>query len=103
MGHARTLHRRSPMTSKKNPKKAKKEVKRLGPLIIADMTPNDRAVFQTQFWGRVTKIDGECWHWNGAQTKATLTYGTVWFRQRTMRAHRAAYEITHGPIPAGKV
>lgn len=45
------------------------------------------------FWTRVTKT-GECWLWTGRTHNG---YGMVANR----RAHRVAWELTHGPIPDG--
>lgn len=46
--------------------------------------------------GRITKTD-TCWLWPTAKGG----YGAVWFNGRTCGAHRAVYEIFHGPIPKG--
>ena len=49
----------------------------------------------------VEKLDtsGDCWLFTGA--RAPGGYGRIGYRQRTMQAHRAAYETFVGPIPAG--
>lgn len=39
-----------------------------------------------------------CWLWLGTIKGG---YGNVAFCGRTMRTHRLAYELTHGPIPSG--
>lgn len=41
-----------------------------------------------------------CWRWLGGQHQDT-GYGTVSFGNRTRLAHRVAYELGIGPIPAG--
>ena len=52
------------------------------------------------FWTRVDK-SGECWLWTGA--KFRQGYGMLSIGGQTRYAHRVAYEITVGPIPAGFV
>lgn len=47
------------------------------------------------FWSKVEKTDA-CWHWMGARDR----HGYGSFQART-RAHRFAYELARGPIPAG--
>lgn len=44
---------------------------------------------------------GDCWIWTG--TKTPEGYGLVGRGGRTERAHRVAYELARGPIPAGLV
>lgn len=50
-----------------------------------------------RFWAKVDK-SGECWPWTA--TIDRYGYGTFWLG-RKVGAHRAAYELTRGPIPAG--
>lgn len=50
------------------------------------------------FWSRVRKSDG-CWEWSGSLTSAG--YGHTGYLGRTRLAHRIAWELTNGPIPAG--
>ena len=40
-----------------------------------------------------------CWFWLGA--KGAAGYGNLKYKQRTIPAHRAAYETFVGPIPEG--
>lgn len=40
-----------------------------------------------------------CWPWTGA--KNNKGYGTLMVRRQSYKAHRLAYEIKFGPIPAG--
>lgn len=48
------------------------------------------------FWSKVGIVrNSDCWPWNGA--KNAKGYGN--FRSRS--AHRVAYELAKGPIPAG--
>lgn len=50
----------------------------------------------------MTKPTTPCREWTGARTKAG--YGRIFIRRGVeQRAHRAAWEAAHGPIPAGKV
>ncbi len=56
---------------------------------------------EDRFWAKVQKGDG-CWEWTGARKRQTrYPYGLVWDGSRWLRAHRVAYELTHGPIPHG--
>lgn len=50
------------------------------------------------FWAKADKTDG-CWLWQGSLW--TKGYGRAFYRGQTWRAHRLAYLLTHGPIPAG--
>lgn len=52
------------------------------------------------FWSKVDKT-GECWIWKGS--KLPSGYGRFGARPRNLYAHRAVWELTHGPIPAGMV
>jgi hypothetical protein len=53
-----------------------------------------------RFWARVDRT-GACWEWQGARDRRS--YGKVGFGRprRCLRAHRIAWTLTHGPIPAG--
>ena len=51
-----------------------------------------------RFWAKVHKTDG-CWEWQGSRYKTG--YGRISYRGRKGYAHRIAYELTYGPIPAG--
>ena len=50
-----------------------------------------------RFWGKVVKSDG-CWLWTGNKFQG---YGQIRFAGKTRRAHRVAWELTRGSIPAG--
>ncbi|MCR4339970.1 MAG: HNH endonuclease [Gemmatimonadaceae bacterium] len=52
------------------------------------------------FWGRVQKGDG-CWLWAG--TRSTTGYGLFNYQRKQHRAHRLAYVLVNGDIPAGLV
>lgn len=52
------------------------------------------------FWSKVLVGEPDaCWQWTGAKT--STGYGSVWWRGRTMRAHRVAWLLVNGPIPHG--
>jgi hypothetical protein len=51
-----------------------------------------------RFWAKVDK-SGDCWLWTGAILKTG--YGSIRIDHKAIRAHRAAYELSVGPIPAG--
>lgn len=57
---------------------------------------------EERFWGSVARgSNDECWPWNGSLN--TNGYGVInagGTRGRTLMAHRVAYELIHGPIPA---
>ena len=60
----------------------------------------DPAAFAERFWRRVVIGEAdECWAWRGAK-KRSKGYGYAWFEHRTQHAHRVAYVLTHGPLPA---
>lgn len=55
---------------------------------------------EARFWGRVRKMQGGCWIWVGASR--TAGYGAVRLLPGDGGyAHRAAYILAKGPIPAG--
>lgn len=55
----------------------------------------------TRFWSHVDRTDPEaCWPWQGTIT--THGYGQISDNGRSVRTHRLAYELTHGPIPDGQ-
>jgi hypothetical protein len=60
---------------------------------------------EQRFWSHVVVADtvDECWRWTGAIDRVT-GYGRIGRGRRadgTASAHRVAYEIQIGPIPAG--
>jgi len=67
-------------------------------------TPKERKASKRRplaerFWEKVEKTDG-CWLWTS--TLNTWGYGQFQIgRTKQYRAHRIAYELTYGPIPAG--
>lgn len=50
---------------------------------------------ENQFWAKVDKTSS-CWIWLGCKGKG---YGQVKIRGKRKRAHRLAWELTHGSIP----
>ena len=54
---------------------------------------------EDRFWTKVQPT-GFCWDWTAAKTNG---YGAYWNGQRTMPAHRFAYEALIGPLPPGLV
>lgn len=60
-----------------------------------------RTPLAVRFWQCVDK-DGECWPWMGSRSAAG--YGRIVSIEKGIRAkyaHRIAWELTHGQIPAG--
>jgi hypothetical protein len=51
------------------------------------------------FWSRVDRT-GECWLWTGS-IDAKTGYGRLHYQGRQVTAHRLAYELVRGPVPAG--
>jgi hypothetical protein len=55
-----------------------------------------------RFWGKVRKDAHGCWEWTGSRMNGR--YGQFTYTTRTgqvhIYAHRMAWEITNGPIPA---
>ena len=52
-----------------------------------------------RLWSDVEKTDGGCWEWMGS--RLPKGYGNLTFQRRHLYAHRAAWEVTYGPIPEG--
>ena len=53
-----------------------------------------------RFWSKVNRTDEEsCWEWMAC--KDTRNYGVINIERKIVKAHRVAYELTHGPIPEG--
>lgn len=51
-----------------------------------------------RFWAKVDK-SGECWLWLASTN--SKGYGHFWINGRYEQAHRYAYEVSTGAIPAG--
>jgi hypothetical protein len=56
--------------------------------------------FAKRFWSKVEQPH-ECWEWQG--TKGEGGYGQIMYNYQNKRAHRVAYELIFGPIPAGLI
>jgi hypothetical protein len=64
------------------------------------MTKKGSSTLTVRFWAHVLKTDEKkCWLWKGATHD--FGYGLIWANGRNLGAHRAAWQIHHGPIPAG--
>jgi len=62
--------------------------------------PYKRRTLADRFWPKVQKGDG-CWLWTASRT--STGYGQInegGFAGHPLKAHRVAYELTNGPIPA---
>jgi hypothetical protein len=69
-----------------------------------DGTPGEvwTDALKARFWANVLlRGPSECWMWTAARFAGGLGYGQFRAGKRKVRAHRAAYELTHGPIPDG--
>jgi hypothetical protein len=63
---------------------------------VPQMTP-EQATF---FWDKVRKsAPDECWLWTGIKSGAK-GYGAFWLEGQSYPAHRLAYALVNGPIPA---
>ena len=51
-----------------------------------------------RFWEHVDQ-SGECWPWTAGHFDTG--YGCAWHEGRAQKAHRVAWMLTRGPIPAG--
>lgn len=63
------------------------------------VTKEEEAVFAEMFWQRVLKRESGCWEWTGAI--GLFGYGNLTFKQVSRNAHKVAYELVHGDVPAG--
>lgn len=55
-----------------------------------------------RFWASVAQGGpDDCWLWQGKVNKRRMGYGVLKWRTKEKRAHRVAYELTHGAIPDG--
>ncbi|ETT26222.1 phage protein [Rhodococcus aetherivorans] len=76
----------------------------VNPAHLSVQTQSDYArwsdeALRNRFWRRVEKLPDGCWEWTGH--RSTLGYGMTTHKSRSIGAHRLAWIITHGPIPAG--
>lgn len=57
---------------------------------------------ETRFWSKVRRgAEDECWEW--LASKDGYGYGQIWTNGTMAKAHRVAWELTHGKIPDGLV
>lgn len=64
-----------------------------------DPRPRRRATLAQRLISHL-RTDGECWVYDGARNHGN--YPIIWVsRGKVARAHRVAYELFVGPIPAG--
>ena len=65
-------------------------------------TPNGGAMcaMEDRFWAKVRRGEG-CWEWSAG--RSSEGYGSVRHGGVMVKAHRLAYELTHGKIPTGMV
>ena len=63
--------------------------------------PRQRKLIAARWWPKVRVVHGKCWGWLG--TTVTGGYGSLSIgrNKSPARAHRVAYELLRGPIPAG--
>ncbi len=52
------------------------------------------------FWSHAERTDG-CWEWQGSCF--SNGYGRTFLKSKGVGAHRRAWELTYGPIPAGQL
>lgn len=64
----------------------------------AEQSKSMRKDLQERFWQKVNKTDS-CWLWTGAKLKTG--YGSIRIKKKAERAHRIAYQLAVGEIPAG--
>ena len=54
------------------------------------------------FWRRMQRAAGDaCWLWTGSRRIGANRYGLVRVGDRQVAAHRVAWLLSRGPIPAG--
>jgi HNH endonuclease len=60
-----------------------------------------RLTLAERFWAKVAQAGAdECWLWRGSVS--SNKYGNLTVEGKTKQAHVVAYELTNGPVPAGK-
>lgn len=76
--------------------------------VYNEITTAARAPFRTwrsdaadeaRFWSKVDQAEDGCWLWQG--TLLRQGYGCIKIAGQMYKAHRLAYQYTHGPIPQG--
>ncbi len=69
-------------------------------ILVRYKQPGSAAKFPVRFWSKVDR-SGSCWLWTACTDRDG--YGWINFTWGMGYAHRIAYEIANGPIPAGMV
>lgn len=72
------------------------------------MTESEKENVRKRFWTKVNFTD-ECWTWTASTHKTPpsqyhkghFPYGRIGIGKKVIKAHRVAYELCNGPIPAG--
>lgn len=59
----------------------------------------DMKTLEERFWSKVRKGPG-CWEWTASKRNG---YGQFCFEGKSSKAHRVAWRMANGPIPAGKI
>src|SRR4051812_47088005 len=62
------------------------------------MTERAAEKMEERFWVKVDAT-GDCWLWTRKLNE--WGYGTFWYADRTLLAHRVAYMLMYGDIPQG--
>jgi hypothetical protein len=57
-----------------------------------------KAVIRKRLLQRIEKQENGCWLWTGSRT---CGYGSLSLSNKTLYAHRLAYEVWIGPVPKG--
>lgn len=75
---------------------------KIGPVVRKKGSRKPRKSFEQRYIEKVALAGAnECWHWTGAADTCSIGYGRIWRNGRNEYAHRMAYELAFGPIPAG--
>jgi len=66
------------------------------------ITPTEREAVGPRFWAKVERSDDPdgCWLWTGSTTQGG--YGQFYLQGRLIQAHRVAWLLAEGEIPAGQ-
>jgi len=68
-------------------------MRRAGALLVPAEAVQDR------FWDKVD-VEGDCWLWQAA-TRSSDGIGVFGYEGKIVYAHRLAWVLVHGPLPAG--
>jgi hypothetical protein len=90
-----------------NDRPAQRRVIHVPSTIVEGETPSYSDTDVARFWAKVRRTDG-CWLWTGATFRRngygsfSVARGLSRGQQPPRYAHRFAWELTNGPIPAGQ-